>query len=365
VHCPTTPDLANPPPLITVGADYLLWWVKQQNFPPLVTIGSPADTVPGALGQPGTGEQLGGTVSDDPYSGVRAYFGIGIDRDSCGSLDGNFIYLGQRSPRHTFSSTGDITTAVLTRPFFNADAGMEDADPAAFPSIAAGAIQVTTSTRVWGGDLNMRYHYLQNSDGSRLVLLLGYRYLQVDESLNITMLSQDLPAQGDSGFGFFSTEGISTRNRFNGVQAGFEYEDHVGIIFLQVAGKAAIGDVTQTVNSSALTTLSDVTGTLFTAPNVGLFVSPNNAGMFSRTRLAAVLEGNARVGIDFNENVRLTVGYTFLCLTDAVRPGSQLDRNVSVQAVNFPGTINSPPGFSFHSTTFWAHGLDVGLRFNF
>jgi hypothetical protein len=316
------------------------------------------------VGQPGTEVRLGGVGTDNAHSGVRAFFGIGVDRDSCGSVDGNFFFLEQHShPR--FSSNGGPDTVVLTRPFFNIVAAAEDADPTAFPSVASGTIQVSAFTRLTGGDLNMRYHYLIENDGSRLVFLVGGRYLRLDEGLNMSVTSADIPGFGDPGIHFFTTEGIGTTNKFYGAQIGAEYECRVGPIFIQAAGKAALGRIQQTVQSSAFTSITDSRGVTTTSQNVGLYISPSNAGTFTRSRSAFLPEGKLRMGIDFNEYVSLSIGYTFLFLDTAVRPASQLDRNVTVQPIGFAGTFSPTPGFSFQSTTFWAQGLDVGLCFSF
>src|SRR5207244_2221834 len=32
-----------------VRAEYMIWWIKTANFPPLVTAGDPGDPIPGAL----------------------------------------------------------------------------------------------------------------------------------------------------------------------------------------------------------------------------------------------------------------------------------------------------------------------------
>jgi hypothetical protein len=341
-----------------------MWFTRQQTLPPLVSYGSPFDQVPGALGSPGTVVRLGGEGSDDPHSGVRAFFGIGLDRDCFGSLDGNFFYMAQRS-HPTFSSNGATNTAVLARPFFNVAAGLEDADPAAFPAVATGNIQVNEYTRLSGTELNMRFHYLNESDGTRLTFFVGGRYLRLEEGLNMTVTSVDLPGLGAPGFSFYDAEGFTTSNQFLGGQVGAEWQTYVGPIFFQAAGKAALGPVRQTIRSSAATTLTDSTGATITAPNIGLYIVPTNAGTFGKSRLACVPEFDGRVGIDFNEYVRLSFGYTFLYLSSAVRPSSELNRNVNVQPLGSPQLIAPTPGPTFSTTTFWAQGLDVQLRFSF
>src|SRR5207253_2607656 len=58
------------------SGEYLLWWTKGSNLPPLVTTGSPAAARPGALGQPGTSVLFGGDVDSGPRSGARFAGGL-------------------------------------------------------------------------------------------------------------------------------------------------------------------------------------------------------------------------------------------------------------------------------------------------
>src|SRR5206468_1061227 len=54
------------------SAEYLLWWLKGEHIPPLVTAGSASDLVPGALGQPGTAVLFGDTsINGGVRSGAR------------------------------------------------------------------------------------------------------------------------------------------------------------------------------------------------------------------------------------------------------------------------------------------------------
>src|SRR5208283_6095108 len=52
-------------PVIWASSDYLFWWSKNAPAPvPLVTTGSLADPIPGALGQPGTKVLFGDQTLD-------------------------------------------------------------------------------------------------------------------------------------------------------------------------------------------------------------------------------------------------------------------------------------------------------------
>ncbi|HEY7428839.1 MAG TPA: BBP7 family outer membrane beta-barrel protein, partial [Gemmataceae bacterium] len=82
-----------------LSADYLLWWTKGENIPPLVTTGSPSDAVPGALGQPGTQILFGGDSNSQLHSGARFRGGYWFTRDQTFGIDGTFFFLGGRVGR--------------------------------------------------------------------------------------------------------------------------------------------------------------------------------------------------------------------------------------------------------------------------
>lgn len=70
-HClPCCPERCLP--RVWFGTEYLMWWLKDQRVPPLVTTGSPTDNVPGAIGQPGTRTLFGDAPIDySSFSGIR------------------------------------------------------------------------------------------------------------------------------------------------------------------------------------------------------------------------------------------------------------------------------------------------------
>jgi Putative beta barrel porin-7 (BBP7) len=235
----------------------------------------------------------------------------------------------------------------------------------ALPGIASGTITISTQRTVYGGDLNFRYHQW-NDENSRIHLLLGGRFLFLDEGLNISMFSQDLPGLGVAGNSFYLTENFNTQSHFYGPQVGATYDFKLGPLVLELTGKFAVGAVQQNVHTSATTRILEPNGIVTSGVDSALYVQPGNAGHFSRTRFAFVPEGHASMSFDFNEHVRLTVGYSYLYLSSAIRPGDQVNRNVNVQPVGAGFTIPpSAPPPDFHSSGFWAQGLDVGVRFSF
>jgi hypothetical protein len=354
-------------PQFSIGIEYLQWWTRGLNFPPLVTSGSLADFNPGALNQPHTLVVL--DPSQDPsanHSGGRVTLGYGIDRlENYLSLDGSFFGLETRTAGRGVASDGSPSSPLLARPFFNTGTHAEDADPIAIPGIASGTFQVGFLNKLYGADANLRWH-VWSDQGDYFVLLFGGRYLNLEEALNITDTSHDLPGIGVAGNDYFLTEGFSTRNQFGGGQFGAEYQWRYGPFTITTVGKVAFGSVLQDIDNSSFIRISEPGGLTTSATNRALYVTANNAGRFTRNRFAVLPESDIQLGIDFNQYVRLTIGYTFLYLNEAARPGDQIDRNVTIQPVGTPAAFSpTAPPPSIVSTGFWAQGLDVGLRFSF
>src|SRR5262245_32909224 len=91
--------------------EYLAWWIKDANVPPLATIGSPTDLVPGAIGQPGTAVIIGGNGIDyDTFSGARLTTGMWFNDCRTRGMEGSVFFLGQESKNFTAVSSGAIGT---------------------------------------------------------------------------------------------------------------------------------------------------------------------------------------------------------------------------------------------------------------
>jgi hypothetical protein len=122
-----------------VRADYLLWWMRQGHYPPLVTHGEPNDTPSGAIGQRGTRVLFGdGLVGPHAFSGGRLTVGAWLDGERTWGVDSSLLFLAERSVRFQAASNGAAGTGTLAVPFFNADGNFEDADQVAIEGQQAG-----------------------------------------------------------------------------------------------------------------------------------------------------------------------------------------------------------------------------------
>jgi hypothetical protein len=91
-----------------------------------------------------------------------------------------------------------------------------------------------------------------------------------------------------------------------------------------------------------------------------LLIQPSNAGRFSRNVFGVVPEAKVNLTYEFNQHVRLGVGYTFLYWHDVLRPGDAIDPTIDLG--NPPETR---PQFTFNRGSYWVQGLNLGLEWKF
>jgi hypothetical protein len=353
-------ECVNEPYDLWVSGEYLLWWIRNSNVPPLVTtspIGTPR-AMAGVLGAPGTTVLFGDSLNNEERSGGRLTLGFWCDDEQTCGLEGSGFFLAQRSVRFNASSPG---APILARPFFDIVAGQEASELVAFPGVLAGTVAVSSSSRLFGAELNARTNWWRGCCW-RFDTLLGFRYVGLDERLSVNE-SLAVPM----GAAIAVNDRFGTENNFYGGQLGGDLELRQGPWSLNLVGKVALGSMRETVNINGSTTFF-VPGS---APSVqlgGLLAQPTNIGQFARDRFAVVPEVGVKLGYQATQHLRLTLGYTFLYLSDVARPGSQIDRaiNVTQLASQFgPGTLVGParPAIIPRETDFWAQGISFGLEF--
>jgi hypothetical protein len=336
------------------GVDYLAWWLKKGGVPPLVTLGNPNDTPTGALGQPGTTLLFGDHgFGSNPFSGARFTAGYWLDcKNECG-LETSWFFLEQRKTFFTASSTGDVGTGTLAIPFFNNDGGFEDASVVGLEGTQSGAITIRLTQRLWGAEANLRFPLLGGHDCC-VSGLAGFRYLSLQESLDLETDSVNLPVAGISTA---LAESFACRNNFYGGQIGAEANYFLGRLRLNARAKVALGGNAEEVKINGTTVNTDPINGTVVAPG-GLFSGPSNIGNHHHCEFAVVPEAGLNIGYQFNECVSASVGYTFIYVSDVVRPGNQIDRLVNFQT-------NDHPQVLFKSSDFWAQGINIGLQFRY
>jgi hypothetical protein len=349
------PECPSAPGGLYGGFDVLYWWLKKGTVPPLVTHGDPNDTPTGALGQPGTTLLFGDTAfGSNTFGGVRFTVGYWLGGDAQVGLESTTLYLEQRRSFFSASSTGDTGTGTLAIPFFNNDAGFEDANVVGLEGTQSGAINIRLTQRLWGTEANVRFAGL-GSGNLHISGLAGFRYLDLEESLDLETFSAALPVS--TGITTALAESFATRNHFYGGQIGAEAEYVCGSLCVTALAKVALGDNHEELNINGTTVNVDPFAGTVVAPG-GVFSGPSNIGNHNKDRFAVVPEFGVALGYRLSDNLCATVGYTFLYVSDVLRPGSQIDRLVNFQTNNHPVVL-------FHQSDFWAQGFTAGLQYRF
>lgn len=130
--------------------------------------------------------------------------------------------------------------------------------------------------------------------------------------------------------------------------------------------KVAVGTTQSTVNINGNTVITDVAGATSSGPG-GVLAQPSNIGQYSSSEFSVLPELGLNLGYDLSCRTRITVGYTMLYWSNVGRPGDQIDLSINERQF-FPGQTPvgaQQPQFEFASSSFWTHGLSVGLDYRF
>jgi hypothetical protein len=346
--------------------DFLLWRIKHGPLPvPLVTTGSPSDANPGALGQPHTQVLFGGSGLDyGTFPGGRLELGFWLDAGSRFGVDFGGFALGQQ--RTTFSAFSDAAgNPVLSVPIFNAQTQKEDQLPVAAPGAFAGGVVVSSTSQLWGADVNGDVN-VYRGPGFQADLLAGFRYLNLRERLGLQTPDVRLPSSSGQGGGteFNTVDDFRTENQFFGGQLG----GRIGYCWqrwtVDLTGTVALGSTYQTIDIDGFGVATGSNGVPQFVPG-GIFAQPSNMYRYWAWDFTVTTQAELKVGFQVCRNVQLTAGYDFLYWSSVVRPGEQINRevNVSQSPLLGGGTPSGPaqPVAPLSRTEFFAHGLSLGL----
>jgi hypothetical protein len=364
---PKCEEEKKPGPRCWIDGQYLLWWIKDAPIPvPLITTGNPADAVPGAFGQPGTAFAFGPTKQDlGTFTGGRLTVGGWLNEAGTLGLEASGFLLETRRVGYFAGSAGDPPLFFV--PFVNSAAvpPVEAALPFGTGDASSGALSVFSSARLWGSEANLLVNAVK-SESYTLTMLGGFRYLDLSENLQFNAFGVDPDNRTLS-----TVDQFNTRNQFWGGQLGARGEVRMGGFFVNLSGKVGLGANHEsiTTNGVAVQFMPAAAAPLVVVPG-GLFVQTSNAGRTTANHFAVLPEARAEVGYDVTANVRVFAGYDFLYLSDVVRPGYQIDRNINFTQQALPvggGGLVGPatPVPQFNHSDFWAQGVNVGIAFRF
>jgi hypothetical protein len=383
--CGACDCLCGPPGRMWFGAEYLLWTTSGNNLPPLGTRGVAGNGIAGALGVPGTQTLIGGRPYNDEWrSGVRVYGGFWLGECQRWGVEGDYFYLGNSTTRETIGS-GD-GSAILARPIINnvvtvldangrpvldaagnrtfapAAAPFQDVQLVSTPNVVAGQMLVTTQSEFTGAGFNVLRNLCCNECG-RLDFLVGYRYLNLNDTLYIREDLRGLPGSQNNGTTFVVEDRFRTENHFHGVNLGLAWERRFGSFFLTARGSVALGNTKTIVDIDGATTITDAAGNSQRYTG-GLLAQPSNIGRYELNKFAVVPEVGVRLGVQLTDHIRLYAGYNFLYWSNVVRTGDVIDLRVNASQIpprtGQVGTLF--PRFEPRYSDFWAHGVMFGVQ---
>jgi hypothetical protein len=347
--------------------EYLLWWIRDTRLPTLITANR-SGTVP-ALSAPGTYAVAGTSEIDSlDRSGGRFTVGCALDTARTIGVEGNYFFLGSRT---TTVGTGSNAAGApaLGIPYYDVTTGTQQVQLVSFPHFARGNVTVTDSARLQGaefnGVVNIAWDRWFQADG-----LIGFRYFEVDEGLQLAYSSDRFLGSGATGARFGAADQFDGHNRFYGGQLGLRLDFRKGLFFLNLTGKVALGDTYEVVRINGVSSYGLPGQPAHLLPGGTLAVA-SNSGRHARDAFAVMPEATVRVGVLLQEKVRLFVGYNFLYLSQLARPADQISQNANPTQIPLSTRMGLPffgpavPQFAFHGSEFWAQGLVLGVEYRY
>jgi Putative beta barrel porin-7 (BBP7) len=294
-----------------VSADYLLWWIKGSQLPPLlITSGStpltqtttpfpfllPAASIVTDSSSPSppsfSSVLVGPGFGDEIRSGCRCSIGSWLDSEQTFGVEAGYFILPSQSSHVSAASSGNPGLAI---PFVNAATGQpgsyaigQSASVTSFSSVfitggginvflgntiitdaASGAVSFASSSQLQGTEANAILRAV-NGSGFSLDLLAGFRYVQLDDSLSIgstvtqthtnTTTNDTVLGSGTIVDNFTAlvtrSDQFQAHNDFFGGQLGARAAYTWGNFSLSACGEVALGNMNQTVNVSGATAAS-------------------------------------------------------------------------------------------------------------
>jgi len=346
--------------------EFLLWWPKSQPLPPMVAANR--FSRPG-LGSSDTHVLIGGRSLDPPdQAGGRFTLGRSFTTDNSLGLEATYFFLGTRTETASVRSLDYPQLGFLGVPFFDPVTRTPSAIVLASPGASSARIDVSTTTRAQGAEMNV-VSCLVDRSNLRVRGLAGYRFLQVHEGLRSEAFFVNSPvSRGTPTTIGQIADQFDAHNRFNGGQLGLTFDVSRGSMFVEFVGKVALGTNFEVVRVEGQTNTLVGYQPLGLAESVprGVFAEPTNIGRYTRSVFAVVPEAMLKVGLKLNERGRFFAAYNVLYLSDAVRPGDQIDTTVNpgqIQALGSPSHLGPDrPLPTISRTDFWMQGLVLGLE---
>lgn len=358
-----------------ISYEALHWQQDGMYLPALITT-SPAGTLradAGVLTRAGTSTLFGDDeYVDNTLDGGRLRFGIWLDRCHTLGIGAEFFDLGVETDEFSLTSSG---SPIAARPFYNVLTGSEDSELIAFPGVVSGVANVRVSSELKGSGFHFRKlrccdsgcdswlfcgckdHYC-----TRMDFRLGYRYVELDESV---VINERLDSTDTSNLGSFDiTDSFRTVNQFNGLDLGWSYRMTRGYWTYESLVRLAIGNNNQTVTVAGTSVISDPNDPPAQTFNEGFLALASNSGTFEQDEFAVIPELNLNLGYQLTDHLKATLGYTAIYWSNVVRPGQHIPTDLNPSYLPPASPQGDPrPLFAFDTVDYWVHGINYGLEY--
>lgn len=358
------------------SAQALIWWTSQVDVPVIATT-SPTGTPglqAGILGQPQTSELWGGgDLFDLTRGGVRLRGGEWFDDDDGSGWQAEFLMLGSAGHDFFGSSNGN---AILGRPFFNEETGLQDAQLIAFPGLSSGSLAFNAETRLYSVGLNYWAELIVetedtcgeccqpkscdccNDGDTTLGLKFGPRFIHHDD----TVLAEERLTGLASGNQFRILDSFKTENSFLGGEIGIRARRNRGAMTLDLGLNLGIGATRQELDVSGLTAITNA-GVTTTSPG-GFLAQSTNSGSWDETKFSLVPSLECAIGFEAQNGWRFSVGYDLMYWTNVLRAAEQIDPTINPNL--FPPAVGTAtatrPSPLLNESDYFAHGISVSIE---
>jgi hypothetical protein len=340
------------------GGESLLWWLKGAHTPPLLTTSPAGSTALSAAGVLPDATVLVGNQDSNPglHAGARLHFGAWLGDCEESGLEITYLIMGQNTESGSSASMGN---PILARPFFNTTTGAEDSHVIAFPDVANGTFNASSTENFQGAEIMWRRAIIRGGDG-RIDLLAGYRFNRLTDGLEIADSTSGTSAPGTT---ISTADSFHTKNDFNGGNLGFATQWRRGRWSLETLLKMGIGQTNTDVFINGATAVTS--GGTTTHLDGGLLALPSNMGNHGSSQFSVMPEIGFTLACDVTPRLKASVGYTLLYWSNVARPGDQIDLNIDTNQFPPPIAAGEKPAFVLHTSDFWAQGVNLGLDYRF
>jgi hypothetical protein len=366
-----------PSTMVTLDADFTLWFIPNRRAATSIAGTDPLGTVPTRIGDtlgdehidrhmlPGARTAIGyWWMTDNPWvpGGKLPVYGV----------EARFQFIAERSV-----NVVDEQSPTLVRPFFNLNTGTQSGVVVATPGLATGGISASASERMWGAEANAwaNAHYDWPGTTCSIEAMVGFRYLDLRDTIGVSRTSTFVANPvGFPDFAFLAGNQISeqesfiVQNRFFGGQVGIRGNMIFDTMIVTGQLQLAVGNTNEQLDIEGFQRRTLPNGTSIVSPGA-LLALPSNIGRHYRNELTLVPEAGAKLTFPVNDHLNLGVGFTTMYWSRVARAADQVDRTVDVRQIpSFPGAATAPatpfarPTVPFNQSDLWLMGFMVSAE---